>query len=150
MHLRFATFSAQSTAILLATFLVACAPKSSNPSAEHINLVQSGQSESGLYFVLENDTSSQVVFRGWGADGKARMPSYSGSCYGDTSSGRSTNVFVGAFRDHTAPERIKVEPGAHIQLIVANEDFQQFKGEHCRINLTFEGGLTIESTAFVP
>jgi hypothetical protein len=150
MYLRFARFGAKLTTTLLIAFLGACAPDTKDSSAGHISLVQSGTSESGLLFVLENDTSRPVFFRGWTNKDAAPMPSYSGSCYGDTASGRSTNAFVGAPPEHTIPKRIKVESGARLQLIVANDDLEHFKGDRCRITLEFEEGLTVESTPFVP
>lgn len=150
MYLRFARFGPRLTVTLLVAFLGACAPEAKNSSARKISLVQNGATESGLHFVLENDTSRPIFFRGWTNKDAAPMPSYSGTCYGNTASGRSTNVFVGTLSEHTAPERIKVEAGARLQLIVANDDLEQFKGQRCRITLDFEEGLTVESTPFVP
>jgi hypothetical protein len=146
----FARSGAQLTVTLLVVFLGACAPKANNPSTGRISLAQSGTSESGLQFVLENDTSRSVFFRGWINKDAIPMPSYSGSCYGDTSSGRPTSVFVGTSPTHTTPEKIKVESGARVQLIVARDDLEPFKGERCRIALEIDEGLTVESTPFVP
>lgn len=149
-YVRLARAGAQATAVLLPIFLVACAPKTNNSSAEHISLVQSGATESGLQFVLENGTSRSVFFRGWTNKDAATMPNYSGSCHGDTSQGRSTSVFVGTSPRHTTPERIKVESGARVHLIVARDDLEPLKGERCRITLEFDEGFTVESTPFVP
>jgi hypothetical protein len=59
-------------------------------------------------------------------------------------------VFVGTSPTHTTPEKIKVESGARVQLIVARDDLEPFKGERCRIALEIDEGLTVESTPFVP
>src|SRR5262245_52152215 len=138
MYLRFARLGPQLTATLLIAFLGACAPEAKNSSAGKISLMQNGATESELHFVLVNGTSRPIFFRGWTTKDAAPMPSYAGSCYGDTASDRSTNVFVGTARGHTAPERIKIEASARLQLVIANDDLEQFKGERCRITLEFE------------
>lgn len=150
IYTRFARSASRFAATLLVAVLGACAPESKNSSDANIRLVYGGTSESGVRFVIENDTSRSVYFRGWNNKDAAPMPSYSGTCYGDTASGGSTSVFVGMSPDHTTPKKIKVASAARVQLLIANVDFEQFKGDRCRITLEFDEGLTVESTPFMP
>lgn len=104
-----------------------------------------GMSTSGVYFRLENRSDRAIFIAG--SDGEVWISEIQTSCKakGETSESSEQPPLL----DGRA-STIRVSPGNGIRLTIKTSLPHQYLGGSCRVRLSLQGGVFIESPAFRP